>query len=83
MAATEYELVSERLVAVADVPYHGTAEHEREQHMYFGSRSTGVSALPVVQRDVDELIHQVGSLFPVGTIYGSASYGTIHHAGSS
>ncbi|MPM65179.1 hypothetical protein SDC9_112071 [bioreactor metagenome] len=37
MPATEDKLIPEGFVAVADVPNHGSAEHQREQHVYFGA----------------------------------------------
>ncbi len=65
VARPQDEAIAEALFGMADVPAHHAAEQSDQQSVHFGARAAGMTALPVVQDQVNELIDQVLGLFPV------------------
>ena len=64
VAGREHEPVGERPPRAEHVPPHRAREHERDEHVDLRPRAAGMAALPVVQREVDELVDQVLGEFP-------------------
>ena len=64
VARRKHEPVAEGAPGMEDVPAHPAREHEREKDVHLRPRPAGVTALAVVQRQVDELVDDVLRHFP-------------------
>ncbi len=68
VAGREDETVGEASPRPHEVPPHRARQHQREEEVHLRARSTRVAALPVVQREVDELVDDVLEHVPLGEL---------------
>jgi len=60
----EHEAICEWQPGLADIPAHRPREQRRQQQVHLGPRAPRVTALTVVEREIDQLVDDVLHHFP-------------------
>ncbi len=65
MTGPQHESVAEAFLGMANVPMEDATQQRDNQRIHFGTRSTRVAALTVVEDQVDELVDQILGFLPL------------------
>ena len=69
VARDEDKAVIESLVGMPDIPAHRPAEKQCDKSMHLGAGSARMSALPVIEHDINILVDAVLDFFPVTIMF--------------
>jgi hypothetical protein len=65
MAGTQDKPIGKSLLWMPNIPAHRPTQEQGEHSVDFRARATWVTALPVVENDIYELVDDVGCFFPM------------------